>query len=222
MIRKIITVLLLLLVPSISYGFISPKYDIYFRKYSRLYFSYAVDWKWFKCQAAAESGINLDPRVVSYAGAVGVMQLMPKTSEWLSKELGIKNNPTDPKTNIMLGIYYDRKLYNIWKKCKNRLERLRFTFASYNAGPGWIIKANKMAPIKIKYTFKAIKKYLPSITGRSNSRQTIEYVERIERYYFLIIGKEVKDTISFVSSAISLASLLISKIKIICSGKSAT
>ena len=55
------------------------EYDEYFRKYSKRYFGPHFDWRWFKAQAIAESGLKHDAK--SWVGAVGVMQIMPATFE---------------------------------------------------------------------------------------------------------------------------------------------
>ena len=55
------------------------KFDQYFSKYSKRHFGVGFDWRYFKAQAVAES--NLRPDATSRAGAVGVMQIMPRTYE---------------------------------------------------------------------------------------------------------------------------------------------
>ncbi len=109
------------------------KYDRYFRKNSKHYFGPGMDWRWFKAQAIAESG--LDPDARSRAGAVGIMQIMPTTFEYIRKKDASFKRLEDPKWNIAAGIFYDRYLYDKWDFLDtDSLQRLFFAFGSYNAG----------------------------------------------------------------------------------------
>ena len=66
--------------------------------------------------------------ITSSAGAMGLMQLMPKTYSELQKQLGLGSDPHAPRDNIAAGTAYLRKMY----------ERYGYPnmFAAYNAGPG--------------------------------------------------------------------------------------
>lgn len=156
---------------------ISNKYNHLFQRFSLEFFGPDFDWQWFKFQAIAESTLN--PAAVSPAGAVGLMQLMPGTSAEMAIKLNIPDCPLDPEFNIRAGICYDRSCYNIWKQ-ESGIERLRFMFASYNAGAGNIIKAQRLATFKNKWA--AVSAQLPKITGR-HAEETINYVRRIETMY---------------------------------------
>lgn len=143
--------------------------------------SQPFDWRWIKAQIMAESAFR--PDVVSPAGARGLMQLMPKTSAEIARELGMPDNPFDPYINIFMGAYYLRKMWSIFKRVYG-IERLRFALASYNAGAGNIIKAQMRAEERGYPTDKwaSIAQVLGSVTGR-HARETTGYVARIERYY---------------------------------------
>jgi len=72
--------------------------------------------------------------IVSGAGAVGLMQLMPPTALWIAHKTGRTSVPTpqleDPELNIQLGTYYLRYVLD-------RLDGLQaLAAAAYNAGPG--------------------------------------------------------------------------------------
>ena len=72
-------------------------------------------------------------RAVSESGALGLMQLMPKTARAMAKELGLAEpagrDLFDPELNIRLGSYYLSKL---WKRYNG--DRL-LVVAAYHAGP---------------------------------------------------------------------------------------
>jgi len=159
------------------------KYDKYFKKYSKWYFGYSQDWKLFKAQAIAESG--LDSSAISYVGARGVMQFMPNTWKDMQKELfGYEAGVDIAKYNIHAGIYYDRKLWNMWSAPRPIVERIRFMLGSYNAGAGNILKAQKLAvkdSLNYNYWY-SIEKTLPKVTGH-HSRETIGYVKRIMKLW---------------------------------------
>lgn len=156
-------------------------YDSYFNSYGTLIFGDLVDWSWFKAQAIAESA--LDPDALSVAGAIGVMQLMPPTAEWMAKKLRIDCLPLVPHINIQLGIGYGLHCWSIWKK-EHGLERSRFMLGSYNAGPGNIIRAQKLAQSwsMPPDEWGSIVHALPQITGNF-AKETIVYVGRVEKYF---------------------------------------
>jgi soluble lytic murein transglycosylase-like protein len=97
---------------------------------------------------AAESGGQ--PRAVSSAGAMGLMQLMPGTWAELRLRLGLGSDPFDPGDNILAGAAYLREL-------RDRYGAPGF-LAAYNAGPG---------------------RYEASLTGRPLPLETRLYVDRI-------------------------------------------
>ncbi len=156
------------------------KFDRHFSKYSKRYFGPGFDWRLFKAQAVAESG--LDAAAKSGVGAVGLMQVMPRTfKEIQAKNPAIKGNRLHPRWNIAAGIYYDRTLWNLWKAKRPRQDRINFMFGSYNAGKGNILKAQKKAEKRglNPNQWGSIVSALPEITGK-RSHETISYVKKIE------------------------------------------
>lgn len=76
----------------------------------------------------AESSFVAD--AVSYKGAVGLMQIMPSTYEWLCTKTGDESNESflyDPNVNIKYGTYYLSYLYS-------RFGMWETVYAAYNAG----------------------------------------------------------------------------------------
>jgi len=118
------------------------KYDTYFRKYTKRFFGAGFDWKWFKAQAIAESNLKEDAK--SWVNAKGIMQLMPSTFHEIKKKNPLFADIDEPRWNIAAGIYYDKKLYRKWKARRPFVDKMSFTFASYNAGFTKILKAQKV------------------------------------------------------------------------------
>lgn len=180
MIRKLslfclaVTVLLSLSLNALA---ASIQYDLAFRHYGQLYFPWQ-DWRHWKAQGLAES--KLDPKATSYCGAVGLMQLMPITA----KGLGV--NPYSPESNIQGGIKYDRQLWRSWTSIPDSNERRDFTYASYNAGLGWILKARKKAAGA--KTWEPVSAALSAITGAQNAKQTQNYILHIRAFYRQLTG----------------------------------
>jgi soluble lytic murein transglycosylase-like protein len=143
------------------------KYDVYFRRWGEFYFPFE-EWTWWKSQGIAES--DLTPSAVSWCGAQGIMQIMPKTG----LGLGL-TDPWNPELNIQAGIHYDQQVDGYFKSIAQP-ERRKFMFAGYNAGMGNINKARKLSGVDI-WDDTAAK--LPSITGKSNAAETTGYVSRI-------------------------------------------
>jgi soluble lytic murein transglycosylase len=86
------------------------------------------------------------PDIVSAAGAVGLMQLMPATARWVAKQLGRgdyrPSSIADVGINTLFGAYYI-------KYCLERLDRMpALAAAAYNAGPGRAQAWRPSAPIE--------------------------------------------------------------------------
>lgn len=177
-----ITVIGILAVPPRLGGKVSSEsFEGYFRLYGQRFFGMDFDWRYFKAQAIAESGLRTDAQ--SPEGAVGVMQLLPSTFQEIAEEVDhIHPDIQNPQWNIAAGIYYDRKLWETWKAKRPFRERLNFTFGSYNAGKGTILQAQEIALVKgwDARSWEVIEKALPHVIGEG-SRETIGYVRRIHR-----------------------------------------
>ena len=103
-----------------------------------------MDWRWFKSQGAAESSLRDDPRVVSKAGARGIMQIMDPTYEMIGKKSKWVAGPiTEARWNIAVGMLYDKYLWDYWKSERSTLDRVCFMFWSYNCGPSCILNSQK-------------------------------------------------------------------------------
>jgi soluble lytic murein transglycosylase-like protein len=154
------------------------RYDETFRKYSKRYFGIGYDWRVFKAQALAESG--MDTAAVSFVGARGLMQLMPSTYGQIQSRATQLKSIDDPEWNIAAGIMHDRGLYLRWKEPRNERERRYFMFGSYNAGEGPIIRAQRTALERAldAHAWQSIESVAPDIP-RWRYRETLGYVRKI-------------------------------------------
>jgi membrane-bound lytic murein transglycosylase F len=179
---------------------ISPKdaIEIGVKKYSHEYEdAVTVLWKYnkqitpeidvvsfFIAQAVQESRFN--PTAVSPAGAVGIAQFMTPTAKQVAEELKDKLalfkdgfNRENPIQSIWAQVYYMNKLFKVWDLGRVEIERFKLALASYNAGTGNILQAQKVSGDK-KF-WNEIKLSLSSVTGE-NSKETIGYVDNIVKY----------------------------------------
>ena len=158
------------------------RYDDMFRRYGKRYFGVGYDWRYFKAQGMAESG--LDPAARSWVGARGVMQLMPSTFRFIQTRRPEFRSIDDPEWNIAAGIMHDRYLWTLWSSSVSEAERPAFMFGSYNAGAGTIERARRAAELPANDTLRwsHIEQVAPTVP-RWRYRETLDYVRKIERYY---------------------------------------
>lgn len=140
-----------------------------------------VDWRLLKAQYQAES--LLDPNAVSPAGAQGIAQFMPRTWSDVSKALGYPADitPFDPEAAIPAGAFYMADMLDGWTAPRPEMDRYCLALASYNAGFGNLLKAQKVAGGANDYA--SIIRALPQVTGTKNASQTTAYVKRILHYW---------------------------------------
>jgi len=164
--------------PKVTSKHWTKKYDPYFRKYTKRYFGPGFDWKWFKAQAVAESGLNQNVR--SWVNAKGIMQIMPKTFHEIKKKNPFFGNINEPRWNIAAGIYYDHQLYRKWKAPRPFNDQMCFTFGSYNAGFNNILKAQKVSKRHNldENLWQNIKSIAPKVRGWRH-KETLGYVDKI-------------------------------------------
>ncbi len=120
---------------AISSGKVSP-YDDMIRKYSAL-----IQWDWRLLASLIFQESRFQADVISVAGAYGLMQIMPITG----RNFGIDITQS-PENNLLAGIKYINWLHSIFDpKISDKNERLHFILGAYNAGPGHILDAMKLA-----------------------------------------------------------------------------
>lgn len=120
---------------------------------------------------------NFDPEARSSVGAIGLMQLMPDTLDWLARPLDEEaptGEITDPETNIKYGTYYLRHLYD-------RFGNWDTAIAAYNAGHGRValwLKNSEYSDDGItlkKIPFEETRNYVNKVTGNYNTYKKLYY-----------------------------------------------
>jgi membrane-bound lytic murein transglycosylase F len=96
------------------------------------------DWRLLAALVYKESGF--DTTALSYAGAQGLLQLMPVTLERFEV-----TNPNDPGESLRGGVRYLNYLDKFWlERVPETNERVKFILASYNIGQGHVEDAWKL------------------------------------------------------------------------------
>lgn len=117
--------------------------------------------------------------ITSSAAAVGLMQIMPSTAQWLAPMVGINRNEidlTNPDQNIKFGAYYLRFIMD-------RVNDINLVMAGYNAGHG--------RAIRWESSFRNLNKY----EGYEHIpfEETRHYIRKVyqsyEAYSFLLNNK---------------------------------
>lgn len=157
------------------------RYDDQIKKSAELFLP-GWDWRWWKAQLYQESRLN--PSAVSPAGARGLAQIMPGTWRDEAPKLGYTGlSPHAAEPAIMVGAHYMQRMRRTWSADRSEADRRRLAQASYNAGAGNIIKAQRAC--NNARDWPQISQCLPQITG-ANATETITYVQRIERWYWIL------------------------------------
>jgi len=158
------------------------RYDDVFRKATKRHFGPAFDWRLFKAQGMAES--NIDAAARSHVGARGVMQLMPGTFREVASKNPELTRIDDAASNIMAGVAYDRRLWEAWARDSVETDRLPFTLASYNAGRGTLLAAQRTARTSSldPRTWANIERVAPTVP-RWRHAETLGYVRRIAQLH---------------------------------------
>ncbi|HCE8955949.1 TPA: lytic transglycosylase F [Raoultella ornithinolytica] len=145
-----------------------------FRKYGD---RYDVDWLLMAAQGYQESRLNQSVR--SHVGAIGVMQVMPRTG----KELKVGDiSKLDP--NIHAGVKYMRWMIDHYygDEPMTRLDKALFSFASYNAGPARIARL-RTETSKRGFNPDIWFGNVEYLAAEKIGSETVTYVSNIYKYY---------------------------------------
>ncbi|RFC54883.1 MltF family protein [Brumimicrobium aurantiacum] len=99
---------------------------------------YNWDWRLIAALIYQESKFKLG--LQSWAGAYGLMQFMPT----VGPTFGVYPD-SPPTVQIDGGIRKIVKNYNEWESIPDSIQRVKFTFATYNAGIGHVLDAQRLA-----------------------------------------------------------------------------
>lgn len=122
--------------PEVKNGHISP-YDPLFKKHAG-----QIGWDWQLLASISYQESHFNPTVVSWAGAEGLMGIMPNTA----KALGVTPHELkDPDTGIRTGVDCLRRFRQGFSRITDPVEKMKFTLASYNAGIGHVYDAQRLA-----------------------------------------------------------------------------
>ena len=113
------------------------QFDELFKKYAQ-----EINWDWRLLASLAYTESNFDSTAVSWAGAKGLMQLMPHTAQQMGMPEGMEFNPEE---SIKAAVKYLGKTTRTFRKIKDPEERIKFVLASYNSGSGHILDAMALA-----------------------------------------------------------------------------
>ncbi len=194
-----------------SAGIIS-NYDHLFQRYAPVA---QWDWKLLAAQCYQES--TFDPNARSWAGAGGLMQIMPGTAD----ELGLPRSEIyNPESNVSAATRYIAQLTKRFSDVPTPSERIKFVLASYNGGAHHVRDAMALAKKngQSPYAWGNVRGYILKLSqpefyndpvvkyGYMRGSETADYVDRIWSRWFdyrgmKFSGKNVPSASSSSSSS---------------------
>lgn len=107
-------------------GGVISHYDVFFQRYAA-----TIRWDWRLIAAQCYQESTFDPQARSWAGACGLMQIMPGTADHLGLS---RASIFDPEQNIAAAVRYLAELERSFSDIREHSERTRFVLAAYNGG----------------------------------------------------------------------------------------
>jgi membrane-bound lytic murein transglycosylase F len=166
-------------------GGIISHYDHYFQQYSQ-----TIRWDWRLMAAQCYQESTFDPKAVSFAGAKGLMQIMPATADLLGLP---RDKMYDPEQNIAAAAKYLGELDRTFADIPDRSERTKFVLAAYNGGHFHIRDAMALARKNGKNAlhWREVEPYVLGLSkaeyyndpvvkhGYMRGSETVDYVRKI-------------------------------------------
>ena len=156
---------------------------------------YNFDWRLLAAQVNKES--QFDPKAESWAGAKGLLQVMPRTA----REVGI-SDLEKPENGLLAGVKYMAWISKQLSKDLPANDRLWFTLAAYNAGLGHLKDARSLAGKQglnpnrwfgnVEQAFLLLSKpqyYKQARYGYVRGIEPVSYIKRIQALFELYINK---------------------------------
>ncbi|MEN8202361.1 MAG: transporter substrate-binding domain-containing protein [Bacteroidota bacterium] len=145
-----------------------------------------INWDWRLLASLVYQESRFNPKADSWAGAQGLMQLMPATAT----ELGVKDR-SDPIQSLEGGSTYLSRLYGYFDSIPDNTQRIKFAMASYNCGYNHVKDARRLAP---KYELDPLRwddnveKMILALSKSSNYNDPLVkfgYLKGIEPYNYV-------------------------------------
>lgn len=153
-------ILTIVLFSVFNFVFYPKKYSDYVSFYSK---KYDIDSALVFAVIKAES--DFDKNAKSKSGAIGLMQIIPRTAKWIAEELDEnfdENNLFKPETNVRYGCFYLSYLFG-------KFGDINSVICAYNAGEsvvrGWLDDEGNLDESKITYS------------------ETKNYLKRVRKFY---------------------------------------
>jgi membrane-bound lytic murein transglycosylase F len=159
-----------------------------------------LDWCLIASQIYQES--RLDPLASGQNGAQGLMQILPATARSLKV-----TDPFDPVASIRAGTAYLKSLYDLYEGL-DETERVLTALAAYNAGPGHVNDARRLAarmgldPGRWESLARALPLlrlrpyYQDAEQGFCRGDITVAYVRQIMTYYDILKRQELDTAVA--------------------------
>lgn len=166
-------------------GGVISRYDHLFRRYASV-----ARWDWRLLAALCYQESTFDPKAHSWAGACGLMQIMPNTAAHLGLPMSYIY---DPEQNIAAAARYIHELSGKFSDVGSANERYNFVLASYNGGFFHIRDAMALARKhgRNPYRWKDVSEFVLKLSqsqyyndpvvrnGYMRGSETVNYVSRI-------------------------------------------
>jgi len=184
-------------------GGVISHYDQLFMKYAR-----PIRWDWRLMAAQCYQESTFDPKAVSFAGAKGLMQIMPGTAD----QLGLpRDQMYDPERNIAAAAKYLGQLEGKFSDIQSRVERTNFVLAAYNGGIHHIRDAMALCQRdgKNPHRWREVEEYVLKLAqpkyyndplvkyGYMRGTETADYVAKIRQRHQGYMGVKVTPHIGF-------------------------